>query len=357
MAIGGLERALYQLIRGQRNAGLQTDLLVSSLLDYYAKKVSEVGAKVFQLGQRNGRDLSVRHKFCKIVKGYDIIHFHNPNPALMYISSKLSKMRLYYTHRGAAHKYPVKRLLTYRISGFFIKKSFSGVSGNTEHATLAASRLFHIPLKTIMVTYNGLDFSLLEPIRSKAEVLAELGDTKNNVVRIGTTANIRRLKRIDYLLKSVANLKDMPIHCYVIGDGPERENLEILSHNLGISGLVSFPGKKKHIGDYLQILDIFALPSNTAESFGNSAVEAIGMGIPTIVMRDGGGLAEHITDGGGFIAEDFEDLVQIIRSLVCSEELRARVGENGKSYVREKYSVERMVKSYDSFYSNSQGQI
>ena len=35
MAIGGLERALFQVIREQRNAGLQADLLVSDCVLSY----------------------------------------------------------------------------------------------------------------------------------------------------------------------------------------------------------------------------------------------------------------------------------------------------------------------------------
>lgn len=354
MGIGGLQRALYQLIREQRNAGLNADLLVSSLPSYYASKSAEAGARIFLIRQKSGVDLSVKKKFYQIVKEYDykIIHFHAPNPALMYISSKLNQIRLYYTHRSGAHKYPLKRMLAYKISGFFIKKSFYGVSGNTEHAKLSASKLFHIPADKIMVTYNGLDFSLLKPTRSKAEVLAELGETKNNIVRIGTASNIRSLKRIDYLLQSIMDIRHLKIHCYVIGDGPERQNLETMSCDLGISDLVSFTGKKENIGDYLQILDIFILPSNSQESFGNAAVEAMGMGIPTIVMRDGGGLVEHIVKDSGFIAEHARDITVLLQKLIQSKKLRRSVGEKGKVYVREKYSVENMVKSYTDFYSS-----
>jgi len=351
MSIGGAERAIYQLIRGQRYAGTHADLLGSSYLGYYGKKVAETGARVFELKQKNGRDLSIRHNFHRILEKYDAVHFHAPNPVLMYLVSKRVGLKRYYTHRAGIFKYPFKRWLTYKLSGFFIKKSFTAISGNTKQAALAASRIFRIPLSNIAVTYNGIDFSLLEPKRSKLEVLNELDDKRSNLIRIGTTSNIRDWKRIDYLLKSVAELREMSIHCYVIGDGPERPNLERLTHNLRISNLVSFPGKKEHIGDYLQIFDIFVFPSNHSESFGNSAVEAMGMGIPTIVMQDGGGLVEHITEGGGFIAEHVEDITIFIKKLCQSKELRCSVGEKGKRYVLEKYSIENMIRGYENLYS------
>ncbi len=138
--------------------------------------------------------------------------------------------------------------------------------------------------------------------------------------------------------------------CYIIGDGSERPKLEKLTKDLNVSNNIIFTGKKRNIGDYLQILDVFVLPSNESESFGNSAVEAIGLGIPTIVMRDGGGLTEHIVEGGGFIAESKLDLTNIILELSSSKVLRSQVGEKGKKYVREKYSITNMVKCYDNLY-------
>ena len=47
------------------------------------------------------------------------------------------------------------------------------------------------------------------------------------------------------------------------------------------------------IADYVQVMDAFCLPSTGLESFGNAAVEAMALGVPTVVFADGGGLVEH----------------------------------------------------------------
>lgn len=354
MSIGGAERAIFQLIQAQRAAGYGADLLAALSNGYFAQKVNETGAKVFEIRMRKAWDISVKKRFLEIIRNYDGIHFHGPAPALIYLASRQSSSKLFYTHRAGIFQYPFKRLLSYKISGYFLKKSFAKISGNTKHAVLAASRLFNMSHEKIYVTYNGINFSLLEPKRGRQEVLSELRDSRMNVIRIGTSANIRDLKRIDYILKAIAEIKSYPIHCYIIGDGPERKNLEKLSDDLGVSELITFTGQKKEIADYLQILDIFVLASNTCESFGNSAVEAMAMGIPTIVMRDGGGLIEHISDGSGFIAESFKDISILLRELCNSEELRLSVGEKGKKHVREKYTIDKMVKSYEVFYNKTE---
>lgn len=351
MAIGGAERAIYQLIRAQRDAGIHADLLIASSEGFYGEKTGESGAKIFSLGQRNGIDFSVKKDFLNIIEKYTILHFHAASPVLMHIASRQKRIKLFYTRRGGLHKYPVKRLLLYKITGYYLRKSFTGISGNTKHAAYVASKLFKIPLEDIYITYNGIDFSLLEPNHNKEEILRELNDTRDTITRIGTSANIRDWKRIDYLLRAIPEIRDMPIHCYIIGDGPARPYLEKLSNDLNISDHVTFTGKKEHIGDYLQCLDIFVLPSGPGESFGNAAVEAMGLGIPTIVMQDGGGVVEHITQGGGYVVGNISDITNYIRKLTLSRELRMQVGKVGKNYVRRKYGIGTMVQGYEAFYA------
>ena len=63
------------------------------------------------------------------------------------------------------------------------------------------------------------------------------------------------------------------------------------------------------MASYLQVMDVFCLPSTALESFGNAAVEAMAAGLPTVVFADGGGLVEHIDDGQtGFVVADQKEL-------------------------------------------------
>lgn len=354
MAVGGAERAIFQLIRGLRVFNVESDLLTTGGKDgYYSQKVNAEGVNVINLSMSHSFDFSKGREFINNINKYDKLHFHVPSPLLMYLASRYGKCRLYYTHRAGSFKYPLKRLISYKVSGLFLKRAFSGISGNTKHAARVASGLFHIPYENICVTYNGIDFSLLNPNRNKLYVLDELRSVAHNVIRIGTSANLRTWKRIDYLINAVSEIKDLPVHCIIIGDGPDRSRLEKLTSDLGLTNVVSFIGKKKEIANYLQLLDVFVLPSTEAESFGNSAVEAMGLGIPTVIMSDGGGLLEHITEDTGFVAKTYIDLPEIIRKLCESESLRKRVGEKGKLHVRQKYSIENMVQGYKNFYHSN----
>ncbi len=351
MEIGGAERALFQFVREQRSRGLHADVLLGSHAGLYGERTRELGAKVYELGMSGPFDFAKGNAARGIMGDYAIMHFHSAELGLMRIASGKPHPKLFYTHRAGMFSYDLKRLLRYKLTGRYLRRHFSGISGNTGQACDAASKLFGIPRSRIRVTYNGIDFSLLAPTRSRGEMLRELNDDRGDVIRIGTSANLRRLKRIDLLIDAVARLGSRPVHCYVLGDGPARAELEERARALGVASRVTFTGKVERMGDYLQLFDIFVLPSGPEESFGNSAVEAMGVGIPTIVFADGGGLVEHVDDGlTGYLVRDVPELVSRLDLLASDPELRRRIGDAARQEMLDRYSPARMVERYSALY-------
>ena len=110
-------------------------------------------------------------------------------------------------------------------------------------------------------------------------------------------------KGVDTLLKAFASLTfgkgAKPPTLLVIGDGPERANLEGLAKSLGVPDRVKFVGN--HTGESLvkQVArgGIAVVPSSWAEPMGGVAVELMAAGRNIIVSKDGG-LAECVGDAG-----------------------------------------------------------
>jgi glycosyltransferase involved in cell wall biosynthesis len=337
-------------VREQIHRGRVADVVVGSHAGLYGKPMRDAGASVFELGQRSALDVKAANGLARIQSGYPLIHFHSAEPMLMRAALRGDGARLFYTHRGGHFRYTTSQRARYRLVGHYVRR-FDGVSGNTAQGAHAAASLFGMSSHRVPVTYNGIDFSLLAPKRSRLEVLNEIGETDTDVVRIGTSANLRDWKRVDRLLHAVACLRHAPIRCLVIGDGPSRPKLARLSLELGIASIVNFVGKREQIGDYLQTLDIFVLPSGPEESFGNSAVEAMGLGLPVVVFADGGGLLEHVEhELTAFVADDQDAFVRVLRTLVERKELRTRVGNHARAHVTRKYTLEAMRERYDAFY-------
>lgn len=350
LRIGGAERALYQLVRAQRDRGREVGVLVASDLGLYGEHLAHAGVWLESLEQRRGSQLLHARRAAPIFRRWPIVHFHVAEPGLMAIAAG-TDARAFYTHRAGAFDYPISRRLRYATTGWMLRRRFTGIVGNTAHAASVASRLFRIPIRDVGVVYNGLDWELLRPERGPDSVRRELGDTRDQFV-VGTSANLRDWKRIDLSLLALARSETDAV-LVVVGDGPERPQLESLARDLAIEARVRFVGMRANVADYLQVLDAFVLTSGPEESFGNAAVEAMGYGLPTIVMRDGGGLVEHVDHlETGLVAEDVDDLAQWLRRLRADASLRRSLGTAARERTRTTYTVERMVDGYSRLYDS-----
>jgi glycosyltransferase involved in cell wall biosynthesis len=242
--------------------------------------------------------------------------------------------------------------MRYAMTGFLLRHWFHAISGNTSHAAHAAARLFHIDPEQIAVTYNGVEFGLLRPLRDPDDVHHELGLEAQAFV-IGTAANLKPWKRIDRLLLAAKRMADERVRVLVIGDGVDRQRLEEVAARNGLESAVIFAGAKRHVADYLQVMDAFCLPSTGLESFGNAVVEAMGLGLPTVIFADGGGMLEHIDDGrNGFIVSTQSELERRLTELANDPDLRGRIG-NAARDVRAQYAPERAAQAYRDLYEKA----
>jgi glycosyltransferase involved in cell wall biosynthesis len=353
--IGGAERAVFQLVREQRRQGVGADVLVGSHAGPYGERVRAVGATVHELGQRHALDVLRARPAAALFAAYDVVHVHVPEPLLVALAARRSRTwRAVYTHRGGIRDHAFAKRVRHAVVGRALRNRFDALSANTLQSARAAAALYRIPIARIPITYNGIDVALLAPARPLADVLGELPDAARTAVRLGTAANLRAWKRVDRLLRLVASLPGERIHAVILGDGPHRPELERLSRSLGVEDRVTFAGRREHIGDYLQAIDVFVLPSGPEEAFGNAVVEAMGVGLPVCVFADGGGLVEHVTDGEtGFVVADERELVDRVRELVHDAGLRKRLGSAAQAAVRSRYAVAAMVHRYDELYGQA----
>jgi colanic acid/amylovoran biosynthesis glycosyltransferase len=153
-------------------------------------------------------------------------------------------------------------------------------------------------------------------------------------------------KGVPILLESLAKLKDAhpDILLTVIGDGGEREHLEKLVFDLGLSGNVKLVGYKSQteVRQYLRETDIFILPS-FAEGVPVSLMEAMASGVPVISTRIAG-ISELVQDEvSGYLVSpgNIEQLSEKILHLYANPECRQSFGEAGRNYVIQEFNLEK----------------
>lgn len=165
-------------------------------------------------------------------------------------------------------------------------------------------------------------------------------------------SNFRRVKRVEDVLKTFNLInKKLSSKLLLVGDGPERHNLETLCRKLELCDRVTFIGKVRETRDVLEIADVFLLTSET-ESFGLAALEAMACGVP-VISTNTGGIPEvnaHGVSGYTSNVGDIEDMARNALAILASKEEHQKFREGAFDRARE-FSIEKVVCEYEKIYS------
>lgn len=136
-----------------------------------------------------------------------------------------------------------------------------------------------------------------------------------------------------------------------VGDGPDRNNLEVLSKSLRVSKNVYFEGFSQSVENWYKIFDIFVHASIEDEPFATTVVEAAFSGLP-IVATNTGGTAEFIEDGknGLLVKPKKESLVEALTMLITDEGLRKRFGKAALQKASLGFTEEKITKEFERVY-------
>jgi len=133
--------------------------------------------------------------------------------------------------------------------------------------------------------------------------------------------------------------------------GPDEENLEPLIRQMDdTNGDIIFYGSTPKPQDVLQLADVFCLPSYR-EGFGTSVIEASLLELP-IICSDTYGLMETIVENQTGLRHKTRDVASILAQMEQMTDLnsRKRMGENGRQYVLQNFSAEKISTAWLGFY-------
>jgi glycosyltransferase involved in cell wall biosynthesis len=187
-----------------------------------------------------------------------------------------------------------------------------------------------IPPEKIKVIYNGTDFQ--PSTLSKEEARKKLGITGNVILSAGRLVPWKGFRMLIKIAPKLASINHF-FQIIIVGDGPDRANLEAIIRNMGLERKVQLVGKKsrKELADYLAAADLFIL--NTGyEGFSHQVLEVMAAGVP-LITTNAGGNKEIIHQGqNGFMVKynDEFNLIEVIRTLWSSSEIQERFIEEGK---------------------------
>jgi glycosyltransferase involved in cell wall biosynthesis len=175
-----------------------------------------------------------------------------------------------------------------------------------------------------------------------------------NGSKFGFIGRLVSTKGVDLLLRASAELWHRGVRCHVviIGDGPERKNLELLCRELGLGHRVDFVGQVADEEAEALLSDAVAVvvPSLAGEVFGLVAVESMMRGRPVIAPK-GGSLAEVVGETGlKFAPGDATSLADCMEKFVHSPEVAIELGKRARRRSLEQFRADQMVDGHLALY-------
>ncbi|MBK9478518.1 MAG: N-acetyl-alpha-D-glucosaminyl L-malate synthase BshA [Bacteroidetes bacterium] len=165
-------------------------------------------------------------------------------------------------------------------------------------------------------------------------------------------SNFRKVKRVEDVLHVFDKVrKVIPSKLIMIGDGPERTNIEKLCRELDTCNDIRMLGKVTDPIQILSIADVFILPSET-ESFGLAALEAMASKVP-VISTNTGGLPEVNIDGySGYLCNvaDVDQMVAKTISLLENEDTLKKFKLQAFEQAK-KFDIEKILPQYEALYN------
>ena len=179
------------------------------------------------------------------------------------------------------------------------------------------------------------------------------GDNRSDEFVIASCSRLVPVKRVHLLAETLKSITDMKIHWIHIGDGAEREKIEVIAKTFPDNIRVTFTGNMPHdkVMEYYRDHDV-NLFINVSESEGLpvSIMEVVSFGIP-VVATDVGGTGEVVDRCiGDLIPKGFsvEELVALIRKFADMDTtIYKQLRDTTRHFWEENYSA---ANNYKKFY-------
>ena len=341
-------------------------------LDYFTENLfyHEVSISDYALFDYPPYELSLTNKLVDVVRfeKLDLLHVHYaiPHASAAYLAKQIL----------ASHDIQIPYITTLHgtditligkdpsynaVIAFAINQSdaVTAVSKSLKEDTL---KLFEIE-KEIRVIPNFVCLDTYSPTKvpSTREVpthdksLRQLYAPNDEKIIIHVS-NFRKVKRVEDIIWIFEKVrKEIPSRLILIGDGPERHNIETLCRKLNTCDDIKLLGKLKATEKILSISDLFLLPSET-ESFGLAALEAMASHVPVISTNTGGLPEVNIHGVTGFLSNvgDIDDMAKNAIHILGDESRLNEFKANAHKQA-EKFDIKKVLPLYEALYDEISG--
>ena len=313
----------------------------------------KAGITVVPLMWRGAKDMGNFLGLWRLLRkrGYHVFHIHSGQlnafgklmARLLGITAVVMTEHLAVSdHRWIKNKAALSlHLALHSLSDQLVDKVIA-VSDSAREAFITRQGMAPEKVETI---YNGVDLEESGPcIGADADAVRNSLGIPRDAPVVASVGRLSPEKGQAIFVKAAGEvIKDHPNAFFLlVGEGPERQNLEALILESGLQKNVILTGFMKNVSCVLEAADIVVQPSfESGESFGLSIAEAMARAKP-VVVSDIKCFNEIVSDGKNgllFPPGDHDALAKRIRLLLADHPLRDSLGGEGERTVRERFDI------------------
>lgn len=214
--------------------------------------------------------------------------------------------------------------------------------------------------KVLEIVENGVDLSIWKQKNTRLGNSSITNnylnrDEKQALVKFVYVGRLVDWKAIDILIIAFKQVfEKLPVELEIIGDGVEKQNLELQAQELSLVSshsrkAIYFTGwlSQAVCAARLQLADVLVLPS-LYECGGAVVLEAMSVGLP-IIATNWGGPTDYIDRSCGILVEPksrdlfINGLADAMLKLANSSELRKTMGQAGRQRILEIFDWEKKI--------------
>jgi len=232
------------------------------------------------------------------------------------------------------------------VSPIMLKEKIRNAKFVTTCTSYNKKYLEHLTGQRIELVYHGIDLKDLK--------LYGIKKSNKKPVLILSVGQLKEKKGFPFLIKACHLLKKRGYNfiCEIIGEGPERSNLEKLIYDFSLEDTVILSGSvsNKKVLDRYQYATIFVLScipakNNDRDGIPNVLIEAMGCQVPVISTKFSG-IPEIIEDGvNGLLVDPANEkaLADAMSGLLDNARIQKKIAQNGRITIEKKFDINKNI--------------
>jgi len=358
---GGAERVTANLIHHWANKGFSVTLvtLAKKDTDFFCLHPSVRRIELGLVGGAGNMAKRIYFNIRRIISLRRVLREHKPDVALAMINT--NNIILSFAARGISDLAAVGSERTYPPCvplGFFLEWVRSWSYGNLSALVAQTAKSsewlkHHCRTQRIETIPNALTWplSIQEPV---VELPPQLKRRKV-LLAVGRLSEEKCFNSLITTFSQIA--RDYPDWVLVIlGEGPERGELERQISNTSLSDRIILPGQVGNISQWYEASDLYVM-SSRFEGFPNSLLEAMASGLAAVSFDCDTGprdIIRHNIDGVLAPPGDFQALKIALERLMEDQDLRQEYAKEAKNVIG-RFSIERIAGRWEKLFREIKG--